>query len=47
MNYYEEYILVGWYVMGNKKMINEKTVQELDKSFEERGVIYSLHYLAG
>ncbi len=33
MNYYEEFILIGWYVMGAKKTIDEKSVNELNKSF--------------
>lgn len=45
MNYYEEFILIGWYVMGAKKSIDEKVVNELNKSFEERGSLYSLVYI--
>lgn len=42
MNYYDEFILIGWYVMGARKSIDEKVVNELNKSFEERGSLYSL-----
>lgn len=31
MNYYEEYILIGWYVMGSEKSIDKKIVSELNK----------------
>lgn len=47
MNYYEQYILVGWYVMGPQKQIDSKVNQELSKSCQERGAVYSLHNLVG
>lgn len=46
MNYYEEFILIGWYVMGSEKSIDEKMNADLRKAFEERGAIYSLFYLS-
>lgn len=46
MNYYEEFILIGWYVMGAEKSIDQKTNDELSKAFEERGAAYSLLYLS-
>jgi hypothetical protein len=45
MNYYEEFVLIGWYVMGSKKSLDEKTIGELNKAFEDRGAPYSLFYL--
>ena len=44
MNYYEEFVLIGWYVMGSKKSLEEKTVNELNKAFGDRGATYSLFY---
>jgi hypothetical protein len=26
MNYYEEFVLIGWYAMGSKKSLEDKTV---------------------
>jgi hypothetical protein len=33
MNYYEEFILIGWYVMGAEKSFDRKTKDELSKAF--------------
>jgi hypothetical protein len=47
MNYYEEFVLVGWYVMGAEASSDGKLFNELSKAFELRGASYSLHYLIG
>ena len=47
MNYYEEFVLIGWYVMGSKKSLEDKAIQELNKAFGDRGAPYSLFYLVG
>jgi len=36
--------MIGWYVMGSDKYINEKTT-ELNAAFLERGAPYSLIYV--
>lgn len=47
MNYYEEFILIGWYVMGSQKFVENKVVEELNRAFQERGASYSLYYFVG
>jgi hypothetical protein len=47
MNYYEEFILVGWYVMGSQKFMEQRVADELNKAFQERGASYSLYYFVG
>jgi hypothetical protein len=34
MNYYEEFILIGWYVMGSQKFVENKVVDELNRVFQ-------------
>jgi hypothetical protein len=45
LNFYEEFIMIGWYVMASEKYINDKVNNELNAAFLERGAPYSLIYM--
>ncbi len=45
MNFYDEYIFVGWYFMGNKEAYfdsDKAKFDEISKAFSERGAHYCL-----
>lgn len=43
VNYYDEFILIGWYAMGTGKYLEDKNVsEELNRNFIERGAPYKL-----